>query len=722
MLALWCLTLHGHSPKPEMRDKLKGQYQEPQLQDKPKDQYQEQFREQIKDIDEIQTLTSSFPSSTSSSSSPSPSPSSTSSSSSSSSSSSTSSSSFQSSDSQAQDSQAQDLPRKTIRIAPLEVHATRPLRLSAATRTVIDSSAIAESVNLSLSELLTKHSPIFVKSYGLGSMATVSFRGTAPSHTQVEWNGINVNNPMVGQVDFSMLPVWMIDNAELLHGGSSLSNGGGALGGSVVLGSRAKWDKKIYGSLMQGIGSFGNYQTSAQVGGGNQKVQVSARYIYQQAKNDFKYLNTAIPPFEYTRQKNADYRKHTATADLFLRLAGNHNLSLSGWLTMADRNLPHIMSYQGRGRDEWQKDQEHRASMRWWFYTPKVRSELVVGYNATRLDYLLASQTDLGSVTNQDSRSASTTLQSRYKIDWHIGPNTSLGGLLNLSHSRVSTLERQTATGYSAQRSELGLSASVHQRLGSGVSGYLLLRGESSGAFIPSLGLEYEPLGDLVLKLNATRNYHQPTLNDLHWLPGGNPDLRPEKGYTADLSAQYKLKDYLSLSATGFLSLIDDWIIWQPSEYRYWSASNIKTVLSTGVELNFRLAHTFSGVKLSLSGNYAFTRTTNQEPNLPGDESRGKQLIYIPRHKANLMLDASYKGFYLCYTWGLTGQRFTTSSNQATRHTLPMYDLHNITIGKTFKYVDLQFKVENLFNKDYQAILWRAMPQRNYTLLVKFTI
>ena len=78
----------------------------------------------------------------------------------------------------------------------------RPIRDQALTKTVIDSVQMAESANLTFSELLSKHSSIFVKTYGQGSTATVSFRGTAASHTQVQWNGVNINNPMLGQVDF----------------------------------------------------------------------------------------------------------------------------------------------------------------------------------------------------------------------------------------------------------------------------------------------------------------------------------------------------------------------------------------------------------------------------------------------------------------------------------------------------------------------------------------
>lgn len=52
----------------------------------------------------------------------------------------------------------------------------RPVKEQALTRTVIDSVRMAESATDSFAELLTKHSSIFVKTYGQGSTATVSFR------------------------------------------------------------------------------------------------------------------------------------------------------------------------------------------------------------------------------------------------------------------------------------------------------------------------------------------------------------------------------------------------------------------------------------------------------------------------------------------------------------------------------------------------------------------
>ncbi|MCS2983585.1 Plug domain-containing protein [Bacteroides xylanisolvens] len=62
-------------------------------------------------------------------------------------------------------------------------------------------------------------------------------RHVAFSHTQVTWNGMRINNPMLGMTDFSTIPSYFIDQASLLHGTSSVNETGGGLGGLVKLGT-----------------------------------------------------------------------------------------------------------------------------------------------------------------------------------------------------------------------------------------------------------------------------------------------------------------------------------------------------------------------------------------------------------------------------------------------------------------------------------------------------
>jgi outer membrane receptor protein involved in Fe transport len=46
--------------------------------------------------------------------------------------------------------------------------------------------------------------------------------------------------------------------------------------------------------------------------------------------------------------------------------------------------------------------------------------------------------------------------------------------------------------------------------------------------------------------------------------------------------------------------------------------------------------------------------------------------------------------------------------------------LNNISVGKKFMLkkagFDIRFKIYNVFNVDYQAVLWRAMPGRNFEI------
>lgn len=611
----------------------------------------------------------------------------------------------------------------------------RPVKEQALTRTVIDSVRMAESATDSFAELLAKHSSIFVKTYGQGSTATVSFRGTAASHTQVLWNGVNINNPMLGQVDFSLIPVWFVDQTELYHGGSSLQDGSGALGGEVSLSSRPRRGEKLYASLMQTAGSYGTYQTFFSVGGDTGKFQARLRYMYDMAENDFEYLNRAIPPFEVVKQTNADYKKHGGVLDLYYDAGRNNYLSVNAWFTHADRNLPTIMSYQGLGRTEKQTDNDLRVVGRWDKFWEKFRSNFTSGFTTGNIDYYLANETELGPFVSYDSRSVIYSFYNKYTLEYHPSSRLSVKAMFNGNYHAVNIFDRITEEGYSAERTEFGASLSAHYRFTDWFSGYALLREDLTdddfSPLMPSVGAEFRPFSreKLYVKLNGTRNYHQPTLNDLYWLPGGNPDLRPEEGYTTDLSVDYSRslgRFTFSGTLTGYLSWIDDWIMWRPSEFRYWTAENVKKVFSRGTEIELSLGYVHQGLSLNLSGNYAYTRTTNEDPTLEDDQSRGRQLIYIPVHKGNVMLDGAYRGFYLYYVWSAVSERYTTSSNESTRHTLPAYDIHNMTVGKRFTWkngcaVEVAAKINNVFDRKYQAILWRAMPGRNYLFSVKIS-
>ena len=124
---------------------------------------------------------------------------------------------------------------RTVAIREITVLGHRPMKEIGVQQTKLDSVTLKENVALSLADVLSFNSSIFVKNYGRATLSTVSFRGTSPSHTQVSWNGMKINNPMMGMTDFSMIPSYFIDDVSLLAGTSSVGETGGGLGGAVKL-------------------------------------------------------------------------------------------------------------------------------------------------------------------------------------------------------------------------------------------------------------------------------------------------------------------------------------------------------------------------------------------------------------------------------------------------------------------------------------------------------
>ena len=123
----------------------------------------------------------------------------------------------------AQQTENKKRPVWNFTIPEVTVIGHRPMKEIGVQKTKFDSLALKENIALSMADILTFNSSVFVKSYGRATLSTVAFRGTSPSHTQVTWNGMRINNPMLGMTDFSTIPSYFIDNASLLHGTSSVN-------------------------------------------------------------------------------------------------------------------------------------------------------------------------------------------------------------------------------------------------------------------------------------------------------------------------------------------------------------------------------------------------------------------------------------------------------------------------------------------------------------------
>lgn len=238
--------------------------------------------------------------------------------------------------------------------------------------------------------------------------------------------------------------------------------------------------------------------------------------------------------------------------------------------------------------------------------------------------------------------------------------------------------------------------------------------------------------GNIVAKASISRNYRFPTLNDLYFLPGGNPDLKSEHGFTYDVGLSFSVgKENVYALSSGinwFDSHIDDWIIWLPTTKGFFSPRNLKKVHAYGAETNAHLDIMLGkDWKLDMNGTFSWTPSINEsEPMSPADQSVGKQLPYVPEFSATVTGRLSWRTWSLLYKWCYYSQRYTMSSNDYTlTGYLPPYFMNNVTLEKqlSFRWADLSLKgsINNLFDEEYLSVLSRPMPGINFEIFIGIT-
>jgi iron complex outermembrane receptor protein len=244
-----------------------------------------------------------------------------------------------------------------------------------------------------------------------------------------------------------------------------------------------------------------------------------------------------------------------------------------------------------------------------------------------------------------------------------------------------------------------------------------------------SAGFQFRLIDELEyhLKANISRNSKIPTMNDLYWEPGGNPDLKNEYAYIYELTYEMKQKLTTPILFKYDLSLfhnnIRDMIQWHPGEYSYWTADNIQNAVSRGLESSLSLDYTSNHFKSVFDLAYTYNRATSVSMNENKSTSFGKQLMYIPENQANASLQVSFRGFYTTWIASMTGKRYISVDN--TRF-LPGYSLNNILTGMRLNFkgniFDINFGIENLFNINYHTIAYYPLPGRSFSAKVLIQI
>ncbi|MFO7723240.1 MAG: TonB-dependent receptor [Bacteroidales bacterium] len=566
----------------------------------------------------------------------------------------------------------------------------------------------------SLADLLSQSSPVTMRYYGPGQLASAGFRGASASQTVVVWNGIRINNPMMMQTDLATLPVQLVSEATLAFGSGTLQHASGAFGGVVNLTTAQTFPEKPELSMNLIAGSFGYFSKSASLAFKTGPIQ-SQTTIYQEcAENNFPYPDNfaGSTPYPVEKRINAGYDQRGIMQHFLLGGNKGWKYQTTLWYQENHREIPYpILQPQGKYVQTQSDDDLRIMFLASSGIRKSAKMEVHAGYQEGRMHFR-----DERSVT--DAMHQVRNLQQGVKIfgringwSWLSLAEYELQQVI--SDAYQGALLRHIAASYGeiirdkGNRLTYGLSARIEV-----VSGFTL-----SG--MPALIAGYK-LGNSrahFARIMLMRNRQLPGLNDLYWIPGGNPELMPEKGPAIEVGYERK-----PLAAGSFLftprivmyyQRTEDKIRWLPDSTALWSAVNIGQVRMKGLEsflkvsVNWQQTHFEGLARIQVT---SASRLPEERGDVP------KQLVYQPFFAASFILMAETPFVVVAIENTFTGKQYTNTDNTAW---LPAYTLTNCKIlSQNFekRHFTLQgsFNLYNLFDRHYQAIAWYPMPGRSF--------
>jgi outer membrane cobalamin receptor len=545
----------------------------------------------------------------------------------------------------------------------------------------------------SLTALLNYNSVIYFKENGLGMVSSPSFRGTTAQQTAVIWNGLNINSQFNGQTDFNTITAKDFNSVSVRAGGGSVIYGSSAIGGSVHLNNELEFRQQFENTVEADYGSFNTLGLHYNLKAATKKVSIQMGISRNSSDNDYDFLDSD------RKNTNGQYYNTSANAGFGYKINRNNSVIFYGYAFDGERHFSLISPSDTKTKYH---DFNTRNLLEWTNIHNRLTSKIKAAFLTEKYEYY-------GSLASTPSNYAKAeTVIAKYDAAYQFSKKILLNAVVDFSQTK------SVGSDVGDNRRQIGsvtllLKHQVLEKLGYEIG----LRKEATSSydspFLFSAGANYELNKYYTVKANASRNFRIPTFNDLYWLDGGNPDLKPESSFQAEIGNDITYKS-LTFSVTGYFINIEDMIQWQPGTSAMWHPVNVNKVKTYGIETILGWHKKYGKHDFAINGTYAYTVSKNRKT--------GYQLIYVPYHKVTGALAYSWKKFTADYQILFNGEVFTRSDNNP-RYNIDAYSVSNLGAGYGFGKDDqlcFGVRVQNLFNENYRVVEGRPFPGRNYNL------
>ncbi|RKE02205.1 TonB-dependent receptor [Marinifilum flexuosum] len=599
---------------------------------------------------------------------------------------------------------AQSSSMDTVHINAIDIIAPRLKHFTQTEKIVkLDTTVLQNYDSKDLGSVLEKISLVTVSSNGaFGALSNASVRGASAASTSVNWNGVPVNSLTTGSADLSLIGAGSFDNVEIVYGAVSSLYGSGTMGGAIELSNTPNWKNESLVGVQSEVGSFSNYKTKLYGKYSNSWISYTAQAFFQYGKNDFKYTDKYDFDSPTERLTNNENRVYGTIHDLHLKL-NKHYLDMGAWYQAKRKKIPGIMGIGTPKSNQQQRDSSLKVYLGWKTLVGKFRIEAKTAYLFDYLKYtddyvsVIQSRRVLNDANVRYYANSKFSMDVNVKYSWLKGETNNYEKEEN--ESRVTL-----ATKYSPDFGTFIVT--IGKEWNSEVNPPEMYSFSSLFHVLPNV---------LNFRAKAGTHYRRPTFNDRYWMPGGNPDLKAEEGWNAEiglslLSFTSKIGNFSS-DLSLYQSKNKNSIGWRP-DGGHWSSTNTGKMISKGleVELNHTLNVANNVVRTVVK--YAYNDAYNNDKN---SDDYKQTLAYRPHHITKLLSDFIHKN----WNAGII-TTFRSHTKNWEEQKVDGSFLLDVNAGyrlKTdFAKIKLSGRVENLLDKSYELVKYYPMPGRAYYL------
>jgi vitamin B12 transporter len=562
---------------------------------------------------------------------------------------------------------------------------------------------------------------------GYGTQADIILRGFDSERVAFLMDGVPINSAMSGDFDLSQIDLNSVERIEVIYGGSdSKYNVSGSLGGvvNIITVKKQKHGLRLGAAISNTSAMPGKYREKSDESEGSphwedlvdaQKYSVFAGFgaeKYSWTANLF--ANRAANHFLYTddtrriRRKEANEVWDIGGSASFVRdLPDAYSKFIaSGDMYYGDKNIP-----EGGFSNVAVKQNDFSTRQNLMLAMPRAgRDDLATEVSLSHAWYNLQ---------YGDSIHDQHTITAINRWAWYPWPLLTLRSGWDYRFNYLDS----TDVGF-RNRHDGGLYLTAeyraHEKFLIILSAKMALSipSEEPVVPVPKIGFLWNPIESLAVKNNYFRSFKHPDFEDLYWNSDGmygNPDLKPEDGWGADLGAEYRYK-WLWLESIAYAEWAKDSIHWYSSsvenvgEAVFWGWDN-KTSLEIPVSLG-----PLKKIVPSFSWQYQMSYLLSYGWNWDSE----KRIPYMPVHTFGASLELAWETGSLTIAGRYEDERDTGPFD---RFKLPPYFLLNANLNqKLGKHLAAFMAVHNIRNASYQSFQNYPMPGITMTLGMRFNI